>query len=279
RRIKQKRQLYIHFVIFIIGAVVLIVANIGLGIGEEFKIWGIDWFVYAVILWLVLFVYHFINVFITHKFMGKDWEQQQLNKLVAKQKEKLDKLSKQVQAQYPVYTQDEQAQAEESGNREVTIIVAAGEDNSIGKDKKLLWDLPDDMQRFKKLTTGHHIIMGRITFETFKKPLPNRTHVVITRQSDYKVPDGVHVVPNLRDAMAIAKDDDQPFIIGGGEIYNQAMPIADKIEITRVHEKFDGDTFFPEISSYKWKEVERQYHPMDSKHEHAFTYITYKRVT
>ncbi|TNM50871.1 dihydrofolate reductase, partial [Streptomyces sp. NP160] len=104
------------------------------------------------------------------------------------------------------------------------------------------------LKRFKSLTNGHHIIMGRKTFESFPKPLPNRTHIVITRQHDYKVPDGVIVVHNMEDALDAAKRDKQPFIIGGGEIYKQSMGIADKIEITRVHHNFPhADTFFPNI--------------------------------
>jgi dihydrofolate reductase len=118
--------------------------------------------------------------------------------------------------------------------------------------------------------------MGRKTFESFPKPLPNRTHIVITRQADYKVPSGVIVVNSLHDALDAAKNEQQPFIIGGGEIYKQAMPLADKLEITRVHSTFDdADTFFPEIDNSEWKEVSRTTHDADEKHAHAFSFITY----
>ncbi len=141
----------------------------------------------------------------------------------------------------------------------MTLIAAAGENNGIGKDNDLIWHLTDDLKRFKELTDGHHIIMGRKTFESFKKPLPNRTHVVITRQQDYKVPDGVIVVHNMEDALDVARCDQQPFIIGGGEIYKQALSLADKIELTRVHHTFESaDTFFPEVDSYLWKETSRR---------------------
>ena len=129
----------------------------------------------------------------------------------------------------------------------LTLIVAASENNAIGKNNGLLWHLPDDFKHFKQTTTGHYIIMGRKTFESFPKPLPNRTHVIITRQSDYKVPENCIVVSSLQKALKSCPENEEVFIIGGGEIYKQAMPLADKIELTRVHTTLDADTFFPEI--------------------------------
>ncbi len=158
----------------------------------------------------------------------------------------------------------------------ITIIAAAGKNNELGKDNDLVWHLPDDFKRFKKLTTGHHIIMGRKTFETFPKPLPNRTHIVITRNKKYKK-EGAVVVNTLQQALEIAKNDEQPFIIGGGEIYKLAMDISDKIELTRVHATFEADTFFPEIDLNKWKLVNEKYHPKDERHNFDFTYLTYER--
>lgn len=157
-----------------------------------------------------------------------------------------------------------------------TIIAAVGENNALGKDNDLVWHLPDDFKRFKELTTGHYIIMGRKTFESFPKPLPNRTHVVITRQKDYK-PEGCIVVNSIEKALELAKEDEQPFIIGGGEIYKLGMPFSDKIELTRVHESFEADTFFPEINEHEWKLSNSAYHPKDEKHKHDFTYLTYFR--
>ena len=118
--------------------------------------------------------------------------------------------------------------------------------------------------------------MGRKTFESFPKPLPNRIHIVITRQKDYQAPDGVIVVNNMEDALDASRNDKQPFIIGGGEIYKQAMSLADTIEITRIHSTFESaDTFFPVINKTKWQEVNRTTHDADEKHEHAFSFITY----
>lgn len=158
----------------------------------------------------------------------------------------------------------------------LTMIAAASENNALGKDNDLVWHLPDDFKRFKRLTSGHHIIMGRKTFESFPKPLPERTHVVITRKDDYK-PDGAVIVNSLEEAVRVSKLDEQPFIIGGGEIYKMGMEIADRIELTRVHGKFDADTFFPEIDEGKWKLVKEQFHGKDEKHDYAFTYLTYER--
>ena len=238
KRIKQKKRLYIHFVIFLIGAVFLIIANTVLGIGKDFTIAGINWFVYAILAWLFLFIYHFVNVFITNKFMGKDWEKQQLDKLVNQQQHRIDKLkqnflkeeTKIAQTQAFNEAKTEVTTSEKKNSNELTIIVAAGEDNAIGKDNSLIWHLSDDLKHFKALTSGHHIIMGRKTFESFPKPLPNRTHIVITRQNDYKVPDGVIVVNNLEDALDASRKDIQPFIIGGGEIYKQSMSLAKSLK-------------------------------------------------
>lgn len=284
KRIRQKKRLYIHFVIFLIGAVCLILANTVLGIGKNFTIAGVNWFVYAIFAWLLLFIYHFVNVFITNKFMGKDWEKQQLDKLVNLQQERIVKLkqnflkeeSKIAQTQAYNEVTENKMTSEKKKSSELTIIVAEGENNAIGKDNDLIWHLSDDLKRFKSLTNGHHIIMGRKTFESFPKPLPNRTHIVITRQKDYKAPDGVIIVNSLEDALDAARKDKQPFIIGGGEIYKQAMPLVDKLEITRVHASFENaDTFFPEIDETIWKEVSRITHDADEKHAYTFSFITY----
>jgi len=159
----------------------------------------------------------------------------------------------------------------------ITMIAAAGENNELGKDNDLLWHLPDDFKRFKQLTTGHHIIMGRKTFETFPKPLPNRTHIVITRNKNYKK-EGAIVVHNMKEALKLAEKDDQPFIIGGGEIYKMGLPVADKIELTRVHGTFENaDTFFPEFSADEWRLTSELKHPKDEKHTYSFVYQTWVR--
>lgn len=159
----------------------------------------------------------------------------------------------------------------------ITLIAAAGENNALGKDDKLVWHLPDDFKRFKKLTTGHHIIMGRKTFETFPKPLPNRIHIVITRQQNYKA-EGAIVVHSLEEAFAQVKEDTQPFVIGGGEIYKLALDKADRIELTRVHADFQADAFFPEMDLDKWTLKASVQHDRDEKHKYAFTYLTYERT-
>lgn len=278
QRIKQKRRLYIHFVIFLIGAVFLIVLNTVIGVGETTKIAGRNWFVFAILAWLFLFVYHLFNVFITHKFMGKEWEQQQLDILVAKQKERVSQLEKQVASSQPAANSKSISEEKKTSIvNGLTLIVAAGENNAIGKDNQLVWYLGDDLKRFKSLTSGHCIIMGRKTFETFPQPLPNRTHIVITRQKDYQVPDGVVVVNDLHEAIDAAREDAQAYVIGGGEIYKQAMPFASKIELTRVHESFDADTFFPRIDMDLWKEVDTTFHSKDEEHAYSFSFNTYIR--
>lgn len=158
----------------------------------------------------------------------------------------------------------------------ITLIAAAGENNELGKDNDLVWHLPDDFKRFKKLTTGHHIIMGRKTFESFPKPLPNRTHLVITRNLKYQK-EGALIVHSLDEALLKAQNDSQPFVIGGGEIYKLAMEHADKIELTRVHGNFEADTYFPEIDMDKWRLISEVKHEKDKKHNYSFSYLTYER--
>ena len=159
----------------------------------------------------------------------------------------------------------------------LTRIAAASENNALGKDNQLLWHLPEDFKRFKTLTSGHYIVMGRKTFESFPKPLPNRTHIIITRQNDYQAPDGCIVVSSLEKAMALCPANEEAFVIGGGEIYQQAINIVDKIDVTRVHTTIDADTFFPEIDTNIWKLVFEEFHPKDEKHAFDFTFLTYVR--
>ena len=154
------------------------------------------------------------------------------------------------------------------------IIAAAAENNALGKNNNLLWHLPNDFKRFKELTTGHSIIMGRKTFESLPKLLPNRKHIVITKQTDYKKK-GAHIAHTFDQAIALAHNDEQIYIIGGGEIYNLAMEFADKIELTRVYHTFEADTYFPQIDEKKWKLVKNVEHPKDEKHTYAFSYLSY----
>jgi dihydrofolate reductase len=161
---------------------------------------------------------------------------------------------------------------------QLILIGAAGENNALGKDNDLLWHLPDDFKRFKKLTTGHKIIMGRKTFESFPKPLPNREHIIITRDETYTPGfESCKVVHSLEEALHEVKNDSISFVIGGGEIYRQAKTFATKIELTRVHSTFEADTFFPEIDFENWELVDEVYHKKDDKHKYAFTFLTYTR--
>ncbi|RRJ93734.1 dihydrofolate reductase [Flavobacterium macacae] len=156
----------------------------------------------------------------------------------------------------------------------ITMVAAIAENNALGKDNDLLWHLPDDFKRFKQITSGHYIIMGRKTFESFPKPLPNRTHVIITRQKNYH-PEGCIIVDSMEKAIEACPKDETIFIIGGGEIYTLGMDFADTIELTRVHENFEADTFFPEIDNTKWKLTSEEHHPADERHKFNFTYQTF----
>nr|AIA19033.1 Dihydrofolate reductase [uncultured bacterium] len=158
----------------------------------------------------------------------------------------------------------------------IIFVVAASENNALGKDNDLPWHLPDDFKRFKMLTAGHHIIMGRKTFESLPGKLPNRTHIIITRQKDYH-PEGCIVVSSLEQALAAIPENEDAFIIGGGEIFKMAMPVADKIELTRVHANIEADAFFPEIDPAQWKLDFEEFHPKDERHAFDFTFQTFIR--
>lgn len=154
-------------------------------------------------------------------------------------------------------------------------IAAASENNVLGKDNLLVWHLPDDFKRFKEITTGNYIVMGRKTFESFPKSLPNRTHVIITRQKNYQTPDGCLVANSIESAIALCPKDAPVYIVGGAEIYKQSLVITDKIELTRVHTHCEGDAFYPEINAHDWKISHEEFHPKDAKHAFDFTYVTY----
>ena len=158
----------------------------------------------------------------------------------------------------------------------ISIIAAIAENNAIGKNNQLLWHLPTDLKYFKNKTSGHTVIMGRKTFDSVGKPLPNRRNIVITRQA-LTIP-GSEVVKSLEDALALCKDENEVFIVGGAEIYRQAMDVTDILYLTIVHKTFDADAYFPEIEPEKWREITREPHQTDDKNNLAFTFLTLRRA-
>jgi dihydrofolate reductase len=163
----------------------------------------------------------------------------------------------------------------------ISLIAAVTENRVIGKDNDLPWHLPDDMKFFMETTKGHHVIMGRKNYESLPakfRPLPNRTNIVITRQKNFSAP-GCEVVNSLEAAVEIAKASTEPevFIIGGAEIFNQSMHLADRLYITEIRTSLDGDTYFPLIDKNNWTAVSVKSHPVDEKHKYAFDFVTYER--
>ena len=171
-------------------------------------------------------------------------------------------------------TADASISSESSIVTKVTLIAAIDENSVLGKDNQLIWHLPEDLKRFKRLTTGHAIIMGRKTFESLPKALPNRHNIVVTRNQNYSK-EGVTVCHSLEATIECAKNDDQPFVIGGGQVYEQAIELADVIELTKIHAQFEGDVFFPEIDLKKWsvEKEERMSHP-----DFEYSFITYTKI-
>ena len=160
----------------------------------------------------------------------------------------------------------------------ISLIVAAAENNSIGKDNRLLWHLPNDLKFFKNMTWGMPVIMGRKTFESVNKPLPGRFNIVITGQAGWSAP-GVIAVASMEAALQAARDTNckEVFIIGGGEIYKQMMAMAEHVYLTRVHQNFEGDTFFPALDSEQWQLVSEHKFIADDKHAFAYSFQTWDK--
>ena len=158
----------------------------------------------------------------------------------------------------------------------VSLICAASQNGVIGRDNRLPWRLPADLAHFKRLTTGHHILMGRKTWESIGKPLPNRANIIITRQAKFQA-EGCLVAHSLEKALALCSDDEEIFVIGGAEIYRQVLPVANKIYLTRIRQDFEGDTFLFEIDLSVWQETFRENFLPDEKNKYAYSFIAYKK--
>lgn len=158
----------------------------------------------------------------------------------------------------------------------ISLIVAADQENGIGKDNQLPWHLPADLKHFKNLTTGHSIIMGRKTYDSIGKPLPNRRNIVISRSSDLNIP-GAEVCASLDNALNLCKSEHEVFIIGGAQIFRDSFPIADILYLTRIHENFFADTFLQEIDNSQWVEIEKEQHGPDEKNKYSYTFIKYRK--
>jgi dihydrofolate reductase len=160
----------------------------------------------------------------------------------------------------------------------ISILVAASQNNVIGKNGQLPWNLPADMKYFMNTTMAHHMIMGRKTFDSLGKPLKGRTSVVVTRQTDLKI-EGVIIKNDLQSAIDFCRNDGETecFIIGGGEIIRQAIPSADKIYLTTIYYNFDGDTFLAPIDTTVWKEVKNERHEPDEKNKYFYAFRVFER--
>ena len=165
--------------------------------------------------------------------------------------------------------------------KNISLIVAVSENMVIGKDNKLAWHLPDDMNYFSNMTKGHSIIMGRKNWESIPKkyrPLPERKNIVVTRNNKFE-DKGVIIVNSIEKAVEKARrfDEEEIFIIGGGEIYKLGFAYVDKLYITEIYANIDGNTYFPKWNKENWKEISRISHPKDEKHEFDFDYVIYKK--
>ena len=161
----------------------------------------------------------------------------------------------------------------------LSIIVAKAKNNIIGKDNKLIWKLPEDLKRFKELTTGHTIIMGRKTFESLGRVLPNRKHIIFSRNPEFKINDeNVKVVHSMLEIQEYIESKEESFVIGGAMIYNLLMPYVTKMYVTEIHKEFDGDAFFPKIDTNIWKETSRQQGIKNQENPLDYEYVVYEKI-
>jgi dihydrofolate reductase len=153
------------------------------------------------------------------------------------------------------------------------------ENRVIGANNQLPWHLPADLRHFKSITTGHPILMGRKTYESIGRPLPNRTNFVMTRDASFQAP-GCIVVPSLEDAIeqALPLSSSELFIIGGATVYQQALPLIQRLYLTVVHHAFAGDAFFPDLDKSEWKEIEHHEHPADEQNPYAYSFLVWSRI-
>lgn len=161
----------------------------------------------------------------------------------------------------------------------ISAIVAMAENRVIGKDNKMPWHLPADLKHFKGTTSGHPVLMGRKTYESIGKPLPDRTNIIMTRDTQYSAPDCV-ILNSIETALSMANelDMDEIFVIGGAEIYRQLLPQIQRVYLTIVHHSFDGDAFFPELNADEWHEVSRERHAADEKNKFDYSFVVMERV-
>ncbi len=163
----------------------------------------------------------------------------------------------------------------------ISLIAALTRNRVIGKNNDLPWHLPDDMKYFMQTTKGHHVIMGRKNYDSIPpryRPLPERTNIVITRQPDFNAP-GCIVVHSLRQALDVAgaAGEKEAFVIGGAQIYKEALPYAHRLYLTEIDTELEGDTYFPDVDLSDWKEIYREHHPADNRHKYAFDFVIYER--
>ena len=274
KRIRQKKFLYYHFVLFLFVSAIVLSLDYVFNIASDIILLKYSWSFWIIFSWFFLFIFHVFNVYVTGRFINKSWIKNQKNKLIKIQKLEIENIKAKMDVETKIKAETDFFNKK---TQLITIIVAASENNVIGNNNKLIWHLSDDLKRFKNLTKGHHVIMGRKTFESMPRALPNRTNVIITRKENY-IAENAIVTNSLESALKIASDDAQPFIIGGGEIYNIALNISDRIELTRVHHNFEGDTTFPEIDKEKWIESNRVEKKKDETHSYNFTFITYNKI-
>lgn len=161
----------------------------------------------------------------------------------------------------------------------LSIIVAKAKNNMIGRENTLVWKLPADLQHFKQLTTGHTIIMGRKTFKSLGRVLPNRKHIVFSQNPDFKIQDeNVQVVHSMLEIQEYIENEEENFVIGGAMIYNLLMPHVTKMYVTEIDEEFEGDAFFPRINTEIWQETRREKGPKDEKNNLDYDYVTYEKI-
>lgn len=274
KRVFQKKVLFFHFIFCSLGAITFLILDQLL----EINVWNItNWSFWASGVWYLFVLLHAINILIYKKFMGDEWERRQIERLSRKQANRIAELKQKFEREAQFTAEKEYNESlnklETPKKMQLILIAAKGQNNELGKDNDLIWHLPADLKRFKSVTSGHHIIMGRNTYESIGKPLPNRTTVIITRNKEYSA-EGCVVVHSLEEAIRVSNDT-KAFIIGGAQIYQTAINLVDQLDITEVHENFEADAFFPDIDTSIWKESTRENCYADDKNKYHYSFVSY----
>lgn len=279
KRINQKKNLYYNFVLFLFASVICLTLDHIFSVFGNVYFLNYSWSFWIIFIWFFALLFHVFNVYVTNKFINNSWVKKQKAKLINLQKMKIENLKNEMENESKIIAESELFNKK---NQLITIIVAAAENNIIGNDNKLIWHLSDDLKRFKELTKGHHVIMGRKTFESIGRPLPNRINFIVS--TTITEIEGAQVFKSTEEALSEANklcielNYEEIVIIGGGYLFRDTLSIVNKLVLTEVDCEIDGDVYYPDIDLDSWQNTETSEHKKDSENEFDFKVLVYEKI-